>query len=502
MKFSLLSKPSALLCSCAILSLTFLYPYSGDNVLFAYITDLFLRGIPPYAGAWDHAFPGVMIVHTLQLTLLGKSPVALHVVDILIQLFVLSSVYNLARRIRGEMAGWLACTIYAIFYVTRGSNMIAITDVYVACLIVIALDLAFRGKRNSAAFVFGLAIIFRPTYGLLSVLYVLYDLWDQYRQRQKLSFIPLFSAALPSLLLIGAFGTSGHFDEFFISVWTYNVEVYNRYVGFEGFFDPILEYVYLFFPAILGIGLALRYYKVHKLILLTFIGSIVALLLLIHAPYQYPPIGIHLALFAGIGWGIMIEFVSRKSVKLARALPIAVTIVLLLLSLRGTTLAQSLRAAISGEASTLLEAQSYFEPSRLWGIVPQEHVTDFLKKNTTPSNHVQGLAPLYPQFMAGVLPSNRFIIPLGFGIRAEDGRLKDYQVEWRKEYIRDLEQLPPKYYIIADSSQDARPFLNGLMPHEFIRKDFNEIGQLLDRSYRLDTTIGSFFIYRYRNSAN
>ncbi len=48
---------------------------------------------------------------------------------------------------------------------------------------------------------------------------------------------------------------------------------------------------------------------------------------------------------------------------------------------------------------------------------------------------------------------------------------------------------------IADSSQDARPFLNGLMPHEFIRQDFTEIGEWLDQDYKLDTLIGSFFIY-------
>jgi hypothetical protein len=33
------------------------------------------------------------------------------------------------------------------------------------------------------------------------------------------------------------------------------------------------------------------------------------------------------------------------------------------------------------------------------------------------------------------------------------------------------------------------------MPHEFIRQDFKEIGEWLDRDYKLDTLIGSFFIY-------
>lgn len=489
MKSSLFSRLSALLGSAAILSLTFLYPYSGDNVLFAYITDLFLRGVPPYAGAWDHAFPGVMLVHIVQLTLLSKSTFALHAVDIVIQLVALSSMYSLARRFHSDVAGWSACVIYCIYYVTRGSNMIALTDGYVACIIIIALDLAYRNRAYAAASLFGLTIVFRPTYGLLCVLYVLWDLYvaRDFKQAMTLSLV----GAIPIALLITLFGASGHFDEFFISVWTYNVEVYNRYAGTEQFFEPIVRFALLFLPAVLGFALSLRRIKRSGLVLLTLTAAVISLLLLIHAPYQYPPLAIQLALLAGVGWGMIVKQL-RWSI-LAKLALIAVHVFFIVFYLRGITLKASLADCVGG--ASLLEAQSHSEPSPLWGIIPQERVADFLKRNTNDKDRVQGLAPLYPMFMAGVLPSNRFIIPLGFGIRAEDGRLKDFQIEWRKEYIRDLEAQPPKYYIIADSSQDARPFLNGHMPHEFIRKDFLEVGEWLDREYKLDTLIGSFFIY-------
>jgi hypothetical protein len=489
MKFSLFSRFSAIVVSAAILSLTLIYPYSGDNVLFAYITDLFLRGIPPYAGAWDHAFPGVMLVHIVQLTLLGKSSVALHAVDIAIQLLAMSSMYSLGRRFHSDVAGWSACVIYCIYYVTRGSNMIALTDGYVACIIIIALNLAYRDRAYLAAFLFGLTIVFRPTYGLLSVLYVL---WDLYVSRDpKRSVGLLLAGAIPIALLITLFGASGHFEEFFISVWTYNVEVYNRYAGTDQFFEPITRYVLLFIPAVLGFALALRRIKRSGLVLLTLGAAIASLLLLIHAPYQYPPLAIQLALVAGIGWGMIVKQLRWNM--LAKLALIAAHVFFVVFYLRGTTLKAALADYVGG--ASLLETQAHFEPSPLWGIMPQERVAEFLKRNTDRNDRVQGLAPLYPMFIAGVLPSNRFIIPLGFGIRAEDGRLKDYQIEWRKEYIHDLEQRPPKYYIIADSSQDARPFLNGFMPHEFIQRDFVEIGAWLDRGYRLDTMIGSFFIY-------
>lgn len=488
----LFSKASALLLSLAILSLTFLYPYSGDNALFAYITDLFLRGIPPYAGAWDHAFPGVMLVHIVQLTLLGKSTHALHAVDIIIQLIALSSLYNIAKRHHSDLAGWSACILYCIYYVTRGSNMIALTDVYVACLIVIGLDMAYRKAGYRAALLFGLTIVFRPTYGLICVMYVLWDLYSS-RDLGRAMTLAIVSS-LPTILLVTLFGASGHFEAFFESVWTYNVEVYNRYAGTEQLFEPITRYLVLFTPAVLGFAYFVRNWKWGLLILLALAAAVIALLLQIHAPYQYPPLAVLLALMAGIGWGMIVTQLRWSMiVRLALA---AAHVFFLVFYLRGTTLKQAITTYVGG--SSLLEAQALFEPSLLWGTISQEHVADFLINNTEPTDRVQGLAPLYPLFKAGVLPSNRFIIPLGFGIRPEDGKLKDFQVRWRSEYMRDMHSRPPKYYIIADSSQDARPFLNGLMPHEFIRKDFPEIGEWLDRDYKLDTLIGSFFIYGWK----
>jgi hypothetical protein len=492
MPSALFSKVSALIASLAILSLTFVYPYSGDNALFAYITDLFLRGTPPYAGAWDHAFPGVMMVHIAQLMLLGKSTLALHAVDILIQLLALSSLYNLGKRYHSDAAGWSACILYCIYYVTRGSNMIALTDGYVACLIVIGLDLASRKKTYAAALLFGLTIVFRPTYGIICVLYALWELYSS-RDLGRALTVGIVSS-IPIIVLLTLFGASGHFEAFFESVWTYNVEVYNRYAGTEQFFEPILRYVLLFIPAVLGVGFLLRRWKAGMLVIFALLAAVIALLLQIHAPYQYPPLAITLALMAGLGWGLIAK--QLRWSLFAKSAIIAVHVFLVVFYLRGTTLKQAVSAYASG--ATLLEAQAMFEPSMLWGTIPQEHVAQFLQKNTTPDDRVQGLAPLYPMFMAGVLPSNRFIIPLGFGIRAEDGKLKDYQIEWREEYIRDMRAQPPKYYIIADSSQDARPFLNGLMPHEFIRQDFTEIGEWLDQDYKLDTLIGSFFIYGRR----
>ena len=486
------SRLSALAISGAVLALTFLYPYSGDTSLFAYITDLFLRGVPPYAGAWDHAFPGVMLVHIVQLTLLGKSTMALHATDIAIQLIALSSLYSIGRRLHSDVAGWSACVTYAIYYSLRGSNLVAITDVYVACIIVIGLNLALKGKRNMAAFLFGLTIVFRPTYGLMCVLYVLWDLYALRDLKRSLSLIVV--GALPAALLITLFGASGHFDEFFISVWTYNVEVYNRYAGTEQFFEPITRFALLFVMGVVGLGYALKMWRSAGLIVLTFIASIASLLLLIHAPYQYPPLAIHLTLFAGIGWGVLIKQLRwRPAFKI---LLIVVHACFIVYYLRGTVLKQAILTYAKG--GTLLEAQAHFEPSPLWGITAQEKVASFLKENTRASDRVQGLAPLYPMYMAGVLPSNRMIIPLGIGIRAEDGVLRDYQVEWREGYIRDLNSRPPKYFIIADSSQDARPFLNGLMPHEFIEKDFVELGEWLDANCELDTLIGSFFIYGHK----
>jgi hypothetical protein len=494
MKFSLFSKASALIISCAILSLTFLYPYSGDNVLWAYITDLMIgHGIMPYTGPWDHGYPGMVLIHLVQLPLLGRSAEAMHVTDIALHLVAFAYLYRLTARIYGEKSAWFACLLYAIFYVVRGVQTIARTDSTAACLLVIATSVAsdpLKKRSHVASLIFGLLLFFRPFY----ILFIgAYALWQWYRSRNTSEAITAcILAIVPFALFIIAYGAAGNIDDLVQSLWSFNREVYYRQAGMTGLFDPLMRFWIMLLTLPIGLVLMLRRWRLSALLLIMIVLSFATLFILSHAPYQYNPLMLLLSVPVGIGLAWVIERLKLRT-SWQYAIGITCMLALLVIYMRGTVLSQALKTVASTRSIEAAHALS--EPSQLWGYTAQQATARFLQTHTSPGERVQALGPLYPQYMAGCVPSSRFIIPQAFGIRKVDGSLADFQVKWREEYIQDLNAHPPKYFIIADSSEGSRPFLNGLLPHEFIQKDFVQVGEWLGKNYRLDTLIGSFFIY-------
>jgi hypothetical protein len=482
-----------LIAALAILSLTFLYPYSGDNVLWVYITDLLFQGITPYTGAWGHGYPGMILLHLIQLPLLGRSVEANHVVDIALHLVALAYLYRMTARSFGEHAAWFATLTYCIFYVVRGAQTIARTDSTAACLLIIAIALAsdpVKKRSVVTSVLFGLLLFFRPFY----IVFVgVHALWQWHKTKSVNDAVMSFVVGLiPFALFVIAYGGAGDLDALVQALWSFNREVYYRQAGLTGLFDPLLRFWILLTPLPIGLIMMLRRWQLSALLLIMSVLSFAMLFLLSHAPYQYNPLMLLLSAPIGVGIAWILQQI-KFSEKITAIVSYSLVIVLLLFYMRGTVLSRSLKVALSERSLDAAHALS--EPSPLWGIHAQRMAGEYLKRHTKPGDRVQALAPLYPQYIAQSKPSSRFIIPQAFGIRKPDGTLADFQLKWRKEYVQDLEKHPPKYYIIADSSDGARPFLNGSLPHEFIRKDFAEVGIWLEKNYKLDTLIGSFFFY-------
>jgi hypothetical protein len=106
----------AMLAVLAILALTLTYPFNNDNALYAYMADLLLKGGLPYLGSWDQNFPGILLVHAPQILILGRSQLAFHIWDVLLQLVSAIYVYRIAERLGGKRSATLAAILSALYY--------------------------------------------------------------------------------------------------------------------------------------------------------------------------------------------------------------------------------------------------------------------------------------------------------------------------------------------------------------------------------------------------
>src|ERR1700733_2940282 len=103
-----------------IFSCTLTYPFNNDNALYAYMADLALKGHLPYIGSWDQNFPGIIAVQAVQIIVCGKSPLAFHLFDIVLQIFGSFLLIKIGERLYDIRAGMLAAVLASLYYVQQG----------------------------------------------------------------------------------------------------------------------------------------------------------------------------------------------------------------------------------------------------------------------------------------------------------------------------------------------------------------------------------------------
>jgi hypothetical protein len=98
----------------AILRLRLLdLPLERDEGEYAYIAQLLLQGIPPYAEAYDLKMPGVFGVYALFISIFGHSQAAIHLGLAIVNAATVALVFCLGRRLLDVTAGWVAAVSYA-----------------------------------------------------------------------------------------------------------------------------------------------------------------------------------------------------------------------------------------------------------------------------------------------------------------------------------------------------------------------------------------------------
>lgn len=459
------------------------------------MAKLWLKGYPPYIGSWDQNFPGIIIIHAIENLLLGDSIFAFRVWDVLFQLLTVFLIYRTTSVISDKRAGWIAGVLYALYYTHQNLNIAGEREVYITLCLLGILLLFEREKRNYylIGLLLGFTIVIRPT----SALYGLPILIAAFREKTKSNVLPLFlSSALPVVLLAIYLLSVGALGEFYIATVAFTTSVYNRVLFPYDYFEALKGYwaVFLFLP----FGL---YWLTRSKAKVSLIGSFTVLsalilLLLQRLPYHYHPLITFLIVFSSVGLVFVSDqctkFLTKQNRRISYTVFALLTVTVVAISFRGATMHEWTRRTVHGEHLTLEGLRTEFNH-----VYPEEvKVGEYLKAHTTASDKVQGLAPLYPFYFAGRVPSSRFITAPALVMRSERGELSSFQKEWRAEYLKSLSVDPPKYYVIYDGDLYSKRWLNGNAGHEIVRNDLTELGDLLTAHYTRDTVIGGFTLYK------
>ncbi len=345
----------ALLGAALVLLPTLGFGFGYDQGLLHYIASTTLQGRWPYVESWDMQAPGFLLVHVPAL-LLGSGPLALRLVDGVVQLAAAGLLYTAARRVAGPTAGLIAALLYAVAYVSAGYYHTAQRDGFAVPLLLGAvLALAGRGapptRRALAAagIALGVACLLRPSFAVLVAAAMGALLWQGWRGRTtgdglRAALLLGVVSALPTLLFLAVFTAAG-FGAILRDTFLYIVTVYAQIDRKPP--GAVLLKLLLDTPQVLWVGLllALAGWQVAlsdrdrrtaagaPMLRAWLLGALLACIAvrLLEAKsyrYQYWPVLACAAALAGIGWSRVLAPLAQWSGAGGRIAALAVIAVL------------------------------------------------------------------------------------------------------------------------------------------------------------------------------
>jgi hypothetical protein len=477
----------------AILLITLVYPMSSDTAVQVYIGDLWLRGLWPYTGSWDHNFPGTPVIHMLQLLTFGRSAAALHSFDIVWQLGTAALIYATTKRFAPSSAAWLASVMYIVHYVVGGFTATCQKDTFAPLFIILAVYLLLGDRITTqrlliAGLSIGFAILIRPTYGIavfVSPLFIpiLHRKYTRDLLRLFTGVAILFSAFLAPYIL------AGDLHEVLASALLFNFTVYSGQT-LSGYWLGILSSTWWFWvPGLISLALTYRRQERSPLPLLIMSAALYSSLFVLQRfDYHFYPFVVFVVMLSAIG----LDKLLRSDLLKLVAYP-TLSLVMLYILLAGTTTSAAIRSVLSG--STLQQAQESYDPVQ-WGIRDSRMLADYLKRNSGEFDRVQVIGPPDAALEARVQPASRFIVLHAFSLGAADAPLTPDQARWKNEFEETLTTKQPKYIVVFRGDPSGLRFHRGLYQREYIRQHLPRVDVMLQERYRVDTLFSLFEVHK------
>ena len=501
----------ALVAALVLSPLAFM-PLARDQSLFAYSGQVILAGGAPYRDVFEQKGPATHYLFAALVALGGNSQLAIRGFFYLVLVGSVLLGAGFARRVAGPSAGFAAavaasCALlqgdWGASWQTGQIEDLLLFLSWAALAVALEPALLARGWRPWAwGMLWGLAVALKPTAVLPAALMTLVLTWYTARRTgwpSAAAFLvrATLGGALPVALVLAAVFHQGAWPWFWEQVVQHNMLVYAK-----AYRRPWQAVVMLLDPRwsrleMLAL-LALGYCRIRD----SWTWQLLGWLLLGHYgavvwqgkfwPYHWTPAVATLAVVAGVGIDRMVRLVFRAS--RWRHWPIATGALLGLLGLLAGTVdvpslvrtAQQMRLFVFGHGNMELFRALY--PVGAASYQSTRPAADYLAEHTPPGEAIQVWGHeclLY--FLSGRRAASRFAVnrPL---CQRKNPRMK----QWRREFLRQMEQSPPYYFVVVH--QDGVPQFPRGSDRELAR--FPALKAWLRRNYRLERRFEYFSLYR------
>ena len=484
--------------------------FGRDQGNLSYMGWMLLRGKFPYLATWDSNLPLIVFIHSLAIALLGNSIPAFRIFDIIVQLLIISLIYHLARFLVNKLAGIIASVSYTLLYLKLGYWHTAQRDGFLTLFLLLAAH-AFLNYRKSLSnkwlvltgLIGGLSLLMRPQYLLCLPLFAFWLIWETKKDRiKRLIYLTTFYF-LPLFLLLILYWRLGGLKDLYEAVVYYNLKVHSGirdslFNVVRGFLAPVPLFLWM------GVIWAIVTLKGDELksqqIILIFGILIVSLLSRIIEgkiwDYHLIPIFAFTSLLGGVGLSKAIYPLSTQiSPRGRRALKIIV-LLSLIYWIRNVFPWETISDVIKTRS-----IEGHYPKEIFWRryVVDKDlEVAQYLKEKTNPNDRIQvwgGAAIIY--YRAEREAASRFQASACLVAHKKGRPLLPLQERWRKEFLRDLQATPPKYFIIED---DDFPTYMGLAEDKTsleIFEEFLELSRWVKRNYYLEGRIENFWLFRH-----
>jgi general stress protein CsbA len=207
-------------------------PLDRDEGEYAYFGQLLLRGLPPYAAAYNFKMPGIYLVYAGILGTLGQTPAAIHVGLLIANALATVLTFLVGRRLIGTLGGIGAGATYAVLSLSpRLFSPSAYAEHFVlipALLGALALTRPTATRRltmlAAVGALFGAAFLVKQSGGAFALFGLLYVLYDARRDRRRMAAAGaafMAGALAPLAVLCLWMLAAGTFGSFWFWVFTY-----------------------------------------------------------------------------------------------------------------------------------------------------------------------------------------------------------------------------------------------------------------------------------------
>ena len=502
----------AVLGACAlILAPTLGYRMGLDQGVFAYLGAELLEGRWPYLETWDHSFPGLAFLQSLEIALLGRSIAAFRLFDFCVTLASAALIFRIGWWLGARAGAGLGACTFALIYQGYGAWNTAQREGFGLCLLLLGFwGFLTWGRRRPAltaagvGLAFGAAVAIKPTLAMFALAYA--PLLR--RPRVPVLLAGGFAAALPAAVFVVLYAVRGGLPDLFEACIAFQTEVYVDRLQDLGWVDRLSRLgLQSWGIAIVCAPFVLRgrdpQRSARAMLYLGYLAVVAAVAMGgTFAGYHYlPGLGIGAILLGNVYAQVVEGFARGRSVRFAGVrveaawgLVVAAVLAALPIYVDGASLqrlvtGQFLADPAPGEFRISTDAGTVFD------FTEDFELAEYLRQRTRPSDRIQvwGHESLV-YYLAERDAASRFQTSNPLVTLPADGVLTPMQSRWRAEFLRDLEARPPRYVVVTRN--DHWWWAPGERSSEQLLDDFPEWKAWIRERTRLEGEVGRFLVYR------